>query len=782
MPRPIRAALAVLLIALASPLAAQTESPAPPAAGAPVTDLHALIEALGDEATRAKLIEALEESAVGAPAPAAAEEAIPSPEPEAPTAPAAGGLVGAATGGLTGAESLGRANQPVILDPSAPSIGDRVLNSAPEIIAEAIADIRRDFRNLRSTLRRLGGLSDIDPADGWATVVGTLILVASSVGTLLLGRTALIPAYRRLARLAEEGSGRRRLGLGLLSVLLDLALLTLATLVTLFAALLVAAIHDGEIPPRQYNLIYAFAFFYAGALAIAIRAALSPRTHHLRPIPVGNETARYWALHLTVVIAIAVFGELFARQVVRELANPITANAVSVAFHVVGAVYLAILILRNRNGPVRWVDSLAEAEPQRAGLAVAAMLMRYWHIPALLAVGWILNATVTSGAEALPMLWRIVLVFLSLAAATATITILNHFAHRGVTLPLAFQRSIPNLGPRLNAFVPAFLRFLRYVVLMVWLGYAAQVLDLADPWRWFEARYGFDFAGAVTSLIIIVLVCYAAWLAVTSWIEYQLTPDARYEPTPRQQTLFSLLRNAALVGILLIGSSYALASFGISIAPLLASAGVVGLAIGFGSQKLVQDIINGLFIQFESAISVGDVVELGGQIGTAEKLTIRSVSLRDVQGVLHIIPFSSVDAVSNHTMGYSYHVADMSVAYGADLDRAKEEMLAAYDDLKNDYSWGSKLLGGIEWFGVQSLGANAVILRSRIKTRPGEQWGVGRAYAERVKRRFDAAGIEIPFPQMKLWYDRERPPPGPLGPLTPPRPSGGLTDADSDGR
>ncbi len=779
MPRRILAALTAMLLWVAHPIVAQTEPPAPPAAGAPPADTGALIEALKDDTIRARLIEALEQSAIVVPSPA--EDAAPPDEPGQDTGSAIGGVIGAATGALTGVESLGRANQPVTLDPSAQSIGDRVLHSAPELIAETIADIRRDLRDLRITLLRLGGLTDIDPAEGWSTLIGTLILIGSSLGTLVLGRAALIPVYRQISRHAEEGSGRRKLWLGLFSVLIDVTLLALASLVTLLAAVFVAAIHDGQIPPRQYHFSYAFAFFYAGALAVALRAALNPRTHHLRPIPVGNETARYWARHLTVIIFIAVFGELFARQVVRELSNAVTANAVTVAFHVAGTIYLSILILRNRNAPVAWVDSLAEAEPQKASLAVAATFIRYWHIPALLAVGWLLNATVNSGADTLPMLWRIILVFVSLAGATLTITMLNHFAHRGVSLPVAFERAIPTLGPRLNAFVPAFLRFLRYVVLMIWLGYAAQVLGLADPWSWFEERYGFDFAGAITSLIIIVLLCYAAWLAVTSWIEYQLTPDARYEPTPRQQTLFSLLRNAALVGILLIGSSYALASFGISIAPLLASAGVVGLAIGFGSQKLVQDIINGLFIQFESAISVGDVVELGGQIGTAEKLTIRSVSLRDVQGVLHIIPFSSVDSVSNHTMGYSYHVADMSVAYGADLDLAKDEMIAAYDDLKNDFAWGSKLLGGIEWFGVQALGDNAVVLRSRIKTRPGEQWGVGRAYAERVKRRFDAAGIEIPFPQMKLWYDRERPPPNPLGPPSPPRPSAGPTDADADG-
>jgi small-conductance mechanosensitive channel len=771
--------LATTLVTLAAPLAAQTQPSDPPAADGAAAGTRALIDALRDEATRARLIEALEQDAAAAsgaaPSAPVDEAATPDPQPGAPV-----GTVDPATGAPTGSESVGRANQPVILDHPGPSIGERVLQSAPEMIAETVSDVRRDLRRLRANLLRLSGLAEIDAAKGWGTAIGTLVLVGVSFGIVLLGRAALAPVFRHIERAAGSATARRKFWLGFLSILVDLGLLALASFGALVAAALLGATHAGEVPPRQYHYFYAFAFLYAGVLAVALRAALSPRTDLLRPLPMGTRSARYWTWHISAVIGIAVFGELFVRQVIVELTDPVTADAATVAFHVAGAAYVAVLIIANRNAPVVWTKALSEAQPDKAGLAILAALSRFWTVPALVAVGWILNTAIISSHEALPLIGRLVAVIVSLAAAALLITVLNHFAHRGVVLSPSFKQSIPNLEPRLAVFVPAFLRFLRYLIVLVWLGYALRLLGLADPWSWFESRYGFDFAGAITSLVIIVLVCYAAWLAITSWIDYRLRPDEKYEPTPRQQTLFSLLRNAVLVGILLLGMSYALASFGVSVAPLLASAGVVGLAIGFGSQKLVQDIINGLFIQFESAISVGDVVELGGRIGVVEKLTIRSVSLRDVQGVLHIIPFSSVDSVSNHTMGYSYHVADMSVAYGADLDVAKDEMLAAYDDLKNDFAWGSKLLGGVEWFGVQALGDNAVILRSRIKTRPGEQWGVGRAYAERVKRRFDAAGIEIPFPQMKLWYDRERPPPGPLGPPTPPRPSGGPTDADGD--
>jgi small-conductance mechanosensitive channel len=199
-----------------------------------------------------------------------------------------------------------------------------------------------------------------------------------------------------------------------------------------------------------------------------------------------------------------------------------------------------------------------------------------------------------------------------------------------------------------------------------------------------------------------------------------------------------------------------LGELGISIAPLLASAGVLGLAIGFGAQRMVEDIIGGLFIQFENAVNVGDVVLAAGITGTVEKLTIRSVGLRDLHGVYHVVPFSAVTTVSNLTKGFGFHVADISIAYREDIDAAKAEMLAAFDDLRADPDLSGKVIGELEWFGVVSLGDSRVVLRARLRTGPGEQWALGRAYNERIKRRFDAAGIQIPFPQLQVWFGAEK--------------------------
>lgn len=762
--------LAIVLAVQASPSAAQTSPEATPPA-TETGDLQALIEALKDEATRSRLIEALEDS--GPPATAAPDQSAEPPQPAA--------------------ESTGRAHLPAIpgvtppgaLAPEAaqdasvpgPSIGDRVIEAAPYIANEFFEDLTRDWDSLRLSISRLGGLTEIEAGPALKVLNDTLFLVLVSFGVSLGGRLLLRPAFRRIIESANKATGGRRMVLSGFAVLLEILILMVATIVTLT----LLAPDTGPDLAITYHHFYGVAFFLAGLLGITLRAIFRPGAQALRPLPMGDRASRYWAWHLTIVFGLVTFGELFVGEAIRELAGPITANGTTTVIHVAGAAYLAALILMNRKAPSAWVNSLAEDNPNSKSLPLISVALRFWIWPALLVVGALAQRAIITNERMFTDITRTLSILAAMAVSLMLVSVLNRMARRGVRLPEAVARVVPNLEPRLASFIPAFLRFLSYAVIIGWIGFAFRQLGFKVPSDWLDERYGLDIASVTISMIVIVLVGYGVWLAVTSWIDYRLSPLDGSEPTPREQTLFALLRNATLVTILLVGLTYGLAAFGVSVAPLLASAGVVGLAIGFGSQKLVQDIINGLFIQFESAISVGDVVELGGQIGTAEKLTIRSVSLRDVQGVLHIIPFSSVDAVSNHTMGYSYHVADMSVAYGADLDAAKDEMLAAYDDLKDDYAWGSKLLGGIEWFGVQMLGDNAVVLRSRLKTRPGEQWGVGRAYAERVKRRFDASGIEIPFPQMKVWYDSERPPRRTLGPLTPPRPPSKTSDADSDG-
>jgi small conductance mechanosensitive channel len=183
------------------------------------------------------------------------------------------------------------------------------------------------------------------------------------------------------------------------------------------------------------------------------------------------------------------------------------------------------------------------------------------------------------------------------------------------------------------------------------------------------------------------------------------------------------------------------------IGPLLAGAGILGLAVSFGSQSLVKDVIAGFFILMEHQFDVGDVIEVAGLAGGVERMTLRVVMLRDLEGTLHIIPNGQITTVSNKTRGWSRALLDIGVGYASNVDHALEVLRDEARTFADDSAWSFKLDGPPEVVGVQGLGDNAVTIRVMFRTGPGMQWEVGREFRRRAKNRLDREGIEIPFPQ-----------------------------------
>jgi small conductance mechanosensitive channel len=321
----------------------------------------------------------------------------------------------------------------------------------------------------------------------------------------------------------------------------------------------------------------------------------------------------------------------------------------------------------------------------------------------------------------------------------------------GLRLPEEVRNRLPLLETRLNAFVPAVLQVVRVLVLIVVALLVARAWGLFDVVDWVATQGGRRFVTSAIGVVLILMIAGLLWLALSSWVDYRLNPAGA-----RERTLLALLRNAATIAIATVALMLVLSEIGVNIAPLLAGAGVLGLAIGFGAQKLVQDIITGVFIQFENAINEGDVVTVAGLTGGVERLTIRSVALRDLQGVYHIIPFSSVDSVSNFMRGFGFHVAELGIAYRENIDEARALMHEAFEELLKDPELGPTIIGPLEWHGLTAFGDSAITLRARIKTRAGQQWAVGRAYNAIVKRLFDEHGIEIPFPHLTLYFGQNK--------------------------
>lgn len=219
----------------------------------------------------------------------------------------------------------------------------------------------------------------------------------------------------------------------------------------------------------------------------------------------------------------------------------------------------------------------------------------------------------------------------------------------------------------------------------------------------------------------------------------------------RAETLGQVFSNTAIIVILLITGMLILGEVGISIAPILAAAGVVGVAVGFGAQSLIKDYFTGFFLLIEDQIRHGEVVEVCGKKGKVEEVTLRHVRLRDFEGSVHFIPNSTITTVSNKSRDFSYAVIDLSVAYRENVDVVYEVMRKVGAEMRIAPVFKDKIIEDLEIAGIDELADSAVIIRCRFKVHPLEQWDVRREFLYRIKRVFDTAGIEIPYPHLTLY-------------------------------
>jgi small conductance mechanosensitive channel len=233
--------------------------------------------------------------------------------------------------------------------------------------------------------------------------------------------------------------------------------------------------------------------------------------------------------------------------------------------------------------------------------------------------------------------------------------------------------------------------------------------------------------------------------------EYMSRRIASIDEVARIQTLARVFRYAASVVIFIVAGTLILGELGISIAPILATAGVAGVAIGFGAQSLIKDYFTGFFLLFEDQVRQGDVVELAGKGGLVEEVTLRYVRLRDMDGHVHYIPNGEIKLVTNRTRVYATPVVDVPISYAADADRVTQVMRETAAALRADPEWSARIVADLEVIGMDRWSESFAVLRVRFKVVPPiEQWNVRREYLRRLKKAFDEQGIEIPFPQLTL--------------------------------
>lgn len=281
-----------------------------------------------------------------------------------------------------------------------------------------------------------------------------------------------------------------------------------------------------------------------------------------------------------------------------------------------------------------------------------------------------------------------------------------------------------------------------------------------EEWKPILFEHGASAALAAAHIIVIVVI---GWIGVRALkrvinkFELILTRQhdddddmSRQATEKRVRTLTGLLRTIATIGVWTLVIVSVLNEMGINIGPILAGVGIAGLAVGFGAQNLVRDVISGFFMILENQVRVGDVAVVNGTSGLVESITFRTIVLRDVAGTVHVFPHGSITTLANHTMYWSAYVLDIPIAYDEDIDNASAVIRQVAEELRSDPKFTPKIISPIEVFGVDSYGPSEVLIKARLKTLPAEQWTVGREYRRRLKYAFDREGIEIPFPQRRV--------------------------------
>lgn len=225
----------------------------------------------------------------------------------------------------------------------------------------------------------------------------------------------------------------------------------------------------------------------------------------------------------------------------------------------------------------------------------------------------------------------------------------------------------------------------------------------------------------------------------------------------RVETLARVFRNAAAIVIVILAGTLVLGELGVSIAPILATAGVAGIAIGFGAQSLIKDYFNGFFLLLDDQVRQGDVVEVAGKGGLVEEVTLRYVRLRDFDGHVHYVPNGEIKVVTNRTRGFATAVIEVGIAYREDPDEALEAMREVGRAMRAEPTWGERITDDLEIIGVDRWADSAVILRARLKVVPPiQQWNVKREFLKRLKKAFDERGIEIPFPHLTVYAGADK--------------------------
>ena len=516
--------------------------------------------------------------------------------------------------------------------------------------------------------------------------------------------------------------------------------------------------------PNEVVRLVALSAINAHVVAVLLKTAayqgLAPATPNLRMATITDRTAVYCVIWWRRLINIAVYGYFICQAALLLGLPEVGYQALVKVLGLIVVTLLISLILQNRVIFAAWVRSGGERKRWRAFFLVAYRVADFWYILAILYVlaGGMLAAALglngflfflKSSAASIAIIWAMGFALIGIQKAV----------DRGFRLRARVNDRYPGMQERVNRYLPVARIILQLFVIALAIILVAEAWNI-DIFNWLASDIGSLIIGRLISIAAIALVALVIWEVTSSVVaRYLSASDEKGMQKGRGQrarTLLPLVRNTLRIVIGVVALLMILTEIGIDVTPILAGVGVIGLAIGFGAQTLVKDVITGIFILLENSLAVGDVVSIGGSSGVVETITIRSICLRDIQGNVHTIPYSSAATVTNMTKEYSHYLVEVGVAYRENYDEVTEILCNVGEDLRTDAEFGADILEPIDIMGLDRFEDSAVIVRARLKTTAGKQWGIGREYNRRLKTAFDAHGIEMPFPHQTIYFGEDK--------------------------
>ena len=649
---------------------------------------------------------------------------------------------------LRGAASATAKNNTPALTPPAEEDEDKtVLQGVTDVTREFGGNVAEKFVRLHDNIAEAPHKT-FNPDTFFNALRHFVVLAAALFAFYWLTRRAIAPLYRRMGRWGRAKNREQhnwvQLPVAIIGAfVIDLLLLAL----TLFVGQIISDNYHGNSRTIAYQQgLFLNAFALIEFFKAVLRLIFCPGFSDLRFFHLSDGRARYWNTRLSWLSGLIGYGLLVIVPIVSNQVNVQVAALVNVAIMGIMTAWALTLIFSNRRSIHHALQQLSDRSMAFFAFFIRAFALVWHWLASAYFIALFLLSIFNPGDSLKFMMSASVRTLAIIGIAAFVSGILTRWIGKTITLSPDLRRNYPALQKRVNDWVKALLKLARIITVFATLLLLLNAWNLFDLWHWLTVGAGEKMVDVLIRIVMILLLSAIGWTVLASLIESRLASDSHGRPMPsaRTRTLLTLFRNALAVVISTITIMTLLSEIGVNIAPLLAGAGALGLAVSFGSQTLVKDIITGIFIQFENGMNTGDLVTIGAITGTVERMSIRSVGVRQDTGAYHIIPWSSITTFANFVRGIGSFVANYDVERGEDSDRVNRVLQEAVNELLENADIRSMVIGEPNFAGLVGLTNQAFTVRVSFTTQPLKQWTVRFALDSMVKKHFDAAGIKAP--------------------------------------